>query len=380
VHYRSWIVRAKGSPRNAYFIFAGGVSPRDPRGIPPDILLELPLTPPVAPGGSEPLEVRVKGAISSGQPGLSLIIDGETRRTEERKTALAFDERVRVGATAPHVLLSALDARGHQSSVTIPILRRAAAKPRVRAAGNMYALLVGVSRFGPLKAPAGTLPPLAGPAAAAQGLATRLGAAGFPRDNIRLLTDEDATVDQIRAALTDFVAKAGPRDLVLVFLSTRALPDPERPDVFHLAGYGAQEGQLQSTALPLDELERLLNQNLRSGQALVVFDIANTAAVNFLDQRALQLFQDQEGRAVLVSGLAGNAADTQLFSGALVEALGPKADLDGNRFLTAEEMLCYVTETVKRASQGQQTPRFRISAAGTPPALTLPEARVERKP
>lgn len=375
VHYQSWVLRTRSIQTNPYFAWAGSVSPRDPAGVPPDISLEVPAAPPVLDQGAKG-QVRVKGLAAAGTPGVSLQINGHPRTNEARKTSVSFDEMVPVTPEMQQVVIAATDSKGHQSSVTIPVVRRSPPVRRARLAGNRYAILIGISRFGPLQETKGVLPHLPGPATAAQSLARILEKTGFPRDNIRVLTDEDGTADQIRAAFSDLATRTGPDDFVLVFVATQAGGDPAQPGGMFLACYGTREGQWRSTGLEIGELQTLLNRNVRSGQALAIFDVAGGPVRNIVNNRAMHFFDDQEGRAVLVSGMADQTISTELFASQLAASFSPKADLNGDRILTADESLRYVVSGVQTASNGAQTPRFRLSVSGPPPALYLPDERM----
>lgn len=374
VYYQSWILRTRSGQGNAYFARAGRVSPSNPAGVPPDILLELPAAPPVLDAGAKG-QVRLKGSASAGAPGITLRINGQ-QRAADKKASASFDEVVAIAPDMQQVVVAAIDSRGHQSSITIPVVRRSPPVRRARLAGNRYAVLAGISRFGPLQGVKGVPPPLPGPAAAAQNLAGALTRNGFPRDNIRVLVDDEGTVDQIRAALKDLSTRTGPNDFVLIFVATRAHAGPDQPGTVFLAGYGTREGQWRSTGLEIGELQTLLNENVRSGQAMAIFDVDGAGARNIVNNRALHFFDEQEGRAVLVSSMADQATNSELFADQLAVSFSPKADLNGDRILTAEESLKFLVAGVQAASKGAQTPRFRISAGGTPPALNLPDERV----
>lgn len=374
LYYQSWILRTRSAPLNPYFARAGRVSSSDPTGVPPDISLEEPSAPPTLDPGVKG-QIRLKGLASSGTPGLSLEINGQPRASETRKTSIPFDETIAITPQMQQLIVTAIGAKGHQSSVTIPVVRRTPPARRTRTAGNRYAVLIGISRFGPLQGTQGVLPPLPGAAAAAQSLATVLERNGFPRDHIRTLVDEEGTPDQIRAAFSDLASHTGPDDFVLVFVATPAHTDPAQPGSLFLACHGTREGQWRSTGLDLGELQTLLNRNIRSGQAMAIFDIAGPAR-HIANNRAMHFFDEQEGRAVLVSAAAGQTISSELFATHLTAAFSAPADLNGDRILTAGESMRHVVAGVQTASNGAQTPRFRISTGGTPPAIALPDERV----
>jgi len=199
--------------------------------------------------------------------------------------------------------------------------------------------------------------------------------ARFPKANIRLLTDDRATAEQVRLGLTDFAAKAQADDVLLIFVAAHGLHDPSRPENLYLAPYGAQATQMRSTAIDFPELEKLLNESVRCNNTLMVFDVGHPLAGDYriagkslVNRYLLNLFSEQEGRAVLVAGAADqvSAPSSGRASGAvahwLVESLAGKADMNRDNVVTAEELFRFVSEQVRAESQGAQTPQFRLAS------------------
>ena len=64
--------------------------------------------------------------------------------------------------------------------------------------------------------------------------------AGFKHENIRLLTDEKASMEDVRVGFSDFAAKATSKDLLVVYVATHGFHDPRpgRSDRMYLAWRG----------------------------------------------------------------------------------------------------------------------------------------------
>lgn len=107
-------------------------------------------------------------------------------------------------------------------------------------------MVIGVSRF---EAKEGAPPPLPQAAFDAKALASQLVVRGVKPENLLILADEQATADKVRIALGDFVAKAKPEDLLLVYWSTQGLRDPTSPDKVYLGTADTQMLHLADTAI-----------------------------------------------------------------------------------------------------------------------------------
>jgi hypothetical protein len=386
--YQNWIVRVNESQRNQLFTYTSAVSPDDPRAIPPDIVVSEPKAPPVLGLAEQSAKVRLLCTISGA--GTTFSVNGVAVGKPSPQAVATVDHTVVVTRASKEIVLEAADARGNRRGVRIPVIVQEKAAPRVRFAGSRYAVVVGISQYGPQ---AGAPPALASAAADAKLLAAELESrAKFPKANIQLLVDEGARAERIQVALSDFAAKAQADDLLLIFVAAHGLHDPTRPENLYLAPFGAQMEQLRATAIEFGDFERLLNQSVRSNNTLLVFDMGHRveggriAGGNLINRYLLNLFSDQEGRAVLVSGGVGQVSGTAAgkASGALahwlVEALAGKADGNRDNVVTAEELFRYVAEQVRAESQGAQTPRFRLAtrSAGAPVAelaAAAPRAR-----
>ncbi len=377
IYYQNWILRVNDSQRNALFGYAGVVSPDDPRGIPPDLVIDEPSTPIVLGPGQSSVNVHIKGRVSAGanlKVGDKVVFGGGTRAVDE------FDYTGAVQSSQHELVLEAADSKGNSRRVMIPVFSQATAAPKIRFSGQKYAVLVGVSNFGNL---VGAPPPLPLAAANVQEFARSLQEhGGFKAENIRTLVDQKATIEQVKIALSDFASKAQANDLLLVYFDTHGMhdPRPNRGDKLYLALYGTQIETIDSTALPFADLEILLNRSVRSNQSFLVFDVGHElnddwkfrAGLSMVNNHVLNLFGDKQGMSVLVAGSSGDQGDAgaSLFSSWLSKGLGGAADLNGDHVVTAKELFSFVSEKVRADSKGTQQPRFRISGdAGVVPIV-----------
>jgi hypothetical protein len=369
-YYHNWLVKANEKQPNSFFAYTSAVSPSDPGGFPPDLFLTEPSQPIVLAPGAPSAKVAVKGILSSPQPGSSIKLNGKTWIPPVDAVSADFEETITVTRAMKDVTFEAVDKKGNRRSVVIPVIAQGAAAPRARFAGNRYAVLIGISDYGKDK---DSPPPLRSAASDASEIARVLMASGFPQANIRLLKDAEANADQIRVAFSDFAAKAGPDDVLVVYVAAHGLHDPFSPDKMYLAPHGTRLKQIDISAIALEELSTRLLRNVRSKNTLMFFDVGHRAegefkfpGKNLVNNTLLRVFGDDETRAVLVSGSTDELSQQRkttgearsLFAHWVSQALSGAADLNGDRAITGQEAVQFVAEKVKAETRGAQNPRY----------------------
>ncbi|HLK63081.1 MAG TPA: caspase family protein [Bryobacteraceae bacterium] len=374
--YQNWVLRTGGS-QNAYFAYSGSVSPDDPRGVPPDLVVDEPQAPPILKVGQASARITLRGSCGSSHPATEITLDRKPF-ARIQKQADSFSQSVEIRRDMKELVLEAVDAKGNRRSVVIPVVVQQKEAPKVRFAGAKYALIVGISRYGDAKdAP----PQLDGAAAQADEMARELEQqAGFRKENIRLMRDDQATMPQLRTGFYDFAAKAQGNDLLVVYIAGRALHDPREGhrDQMYLASYGAQLGQIDATAPSFENLSEWLDRSVHSNHTFLIFDVGHPVPTggewkfperSMVNNHLLSLFSEQKGRAVLVSGSAGEVSmarpggQASSFAYWTSRGLAGDADLNQDHVVTAEELFRFVSEKVREESQGNQNPRYRLSAA-----------------
>jgi hypothetical protein len=368
-YYQSWILRTTGT-HNPYFAYQGTISPDDPKGVPPDILLTSPLAPPVLKAGQASVRITVKGTCTSSNPAVAMKIGAQTVSIQSRSES--FEQAVDIRRDMKELVIEATDGKQNRRTIVIPIVVQGNNAPKPHASGAKYALVVGISNYGDAK---GALPPLPQAAADAGTLARDLETkAGFRKDNIRLLRDDAATRDALRIGFSDFAAKAQADDLLVIYVAGRAVHDPQpgNNEKMYLAPYGTQMKAMGSTAVSFLDLEMWLNQSIRSNHTFVIFDVGHEVegdwkfpGPSLVNNHLLSLFNDQKGRAVLISGSAGEVSlarpDGQSsFTYWLTRGIAGEADLNQDHVVTADELFRFVEERVREESGGKQVPNFKL--------------------
>jgi hypothetical protein len=95
---------------------------------------------------------------------------------------------------------------------------------------------------------------------------------GYPDTNVRLLLDDQATVDSIRAGLRWLAESVGPGDTALIFFSGhggRIESGPQADN--YLIPYDCEPTNLSKTAISGKELTSLLG-GIQAQRLLVIFD------------------------------------------------------------------------------------------------------------
>ncbi len=376
-YYQNWIVRVNDRRENALFGYSSTVSPDDPKAVPPDLVITEPAIPPFLAANQPSAKIVLKGRLSAGA---TLRVNGQPALAARQGAVFNFEYAVTVAANQRELVLEAADARGNSRKVVIPVYASTPNAPRIRFAGQKYAVLIGVSRFGATKE---SPPQLALAASNVEEFARSLEKhGGFKHENIRLLTDEKATLEMVRVAFSDFAAKAQSNDMLVVYIATHGLhdPRPNRGDKLYLALHGTQLAVMDSTALPFSDLEFLLNRSVRTNQCFLIFDVGHEltgdwrfqAGHNLVNNHVLKLFSDKSGWSVLVSGSTDDISverkmdgeASSLFNYWLAQALRGEADFNGDHVVTAKELFSFVSEKVKTESQGVQQPRYKLATQG----------------
>ena len=134
-----------------------------------------------------------------------------------------------------------------------------------------WAVIIGVNEY--KHAGVGGLTNLRYAARDAQEVHDRLVAAGpaaWPKENIRLLTNQDATERAVREALLTFLKKAQRDDLVLIFFSGHGSPDPTRPQNSYFLCHDTEPEKLTTTGFPMWEIDNALERGIIEAKRVVV--------------------------------------------------------------------------------------------------------------
>lgn len=105
--------------------------------------------------------------------------------------------------------------------------------------------------------------------------------AGFAKDHVLMLKDDQATRENIISALGDkFLPRvAKPDDLVVIYISTHGSPSQnDITGLNYLLAYDTKVDELYATGIPLQYISRTISERIRSRRAIVVIDSCHSGA------------------------------------------------------------------------------------------------------
>ncbi len=223
---------------------------------------------------------------------------------------------------------------------------------------NKRALIVGISRYEP------PTRPTFGGAGDAGAVQAALLKNGWPKENIRMLVDGDATAANIRVGLDWLVSSSG----------------PDAFSVFHYSGHTKQEerGMADGDPEPYDELiwgadngfiaDGELGVRLRALQGRGVISIAACEAAGFDDgisapNRLVLTASREDQKAYEYAGAARSVFVELLVDQAL---LGSAGDADGNKAVSLQEAFAHAAAhaPVATANQEPYGPQDPVMAGG----------------
>ncbi len=261
--------------------------------------------------------------------------------------------------------------------------------------GRKFAVIVGVSDY---KFQDAGLKNLSYADDDAQAISTFLqtpGGGGFSKSDIKLLLNQEATLGAVRAALLETFKKAKADDLIFVFIAGHGAPDPLASQNLYFLLTDTKVVDMAQTAFPMGELKQMLDTQVSAQRVVVMIDTCHSAGVNqksksLVTGRQLvregdennisnffltkQLFK-QTGRAILTSSDVNEVSQESsmwgnhgVFTWAILDGLKGKADLNGDKLITAGELFQYTRANVQKATNFQQNP---LTLPGSSKDLTL---------
>jgi hypothetical protein len=263
-----------------------------------------------------------------------------------------------------------------------------------------WALLVGVSEYKELPERQ-WLSSCATDAADISKFLTSARGGSFPNDHVKLLTDKQATTQNVRLGMDALIKRIEPGDVVWVFFACHGKVERYGAgEVAYLLMYDSNPEFLNATALPMDEVRRYVDVNLRQAlQIIFVTDACHAGALGAapdpnvrVSSMADQLITvgDRNGVLNIMACRRDESAVEDPFLGghgvltyAILRALNGYGD-SHEQVVRAQDVLEYVGRTVPRLTDQLQHPRhstnyldeFPMAYLKHPaPALRLPDPR-----
>jgi len=336
-------------------------------------------------------------------------ISQQTERTPPSTMAVTVPVTLRAGANAVAITATEADGTTRQEIRTVfyDVARapsaKATAPPPVAPpapARNQWAVVIGVGAY---DSPA--IPRLRYTVSDAEAIyQTLVGAAGFKKDNVLLLTDRTErkpTLRNIKWALGTFLGRSAARDdTVLIFFAGHGAPEVDTRGLERdgLAKYlipsDADPDDLYSTALPMDELQTIFGR-IEAERVVAFLDACYSGAAGgrtftskktragSVDDLFLERLTRSKGRAIITASRTTEVSielpelGHGIFSYYLVEGLKGAADLNRDGIVSLQELYEYVEQQVTAKSRsvgGNQHPVMKGELEGV-----LPLAKVRNR-
>jgi uncharacterized caspase-like protein len=255
--------------------------------------------------------------------------------------------------------------------------------------GHRWAVVIGVSEYQDNR-----IPGLRYGERDAQTLYQWLTAADggrFAPDDTKLLLGREATLRNMKEALNEWLRRAQPEDLVLIYFSGHGAPEsPDHSENLFLLPYDTDSDKIASTAFPMWDIETALKRFIQARKVVVITDACHAGGVgdayagrkgisiedNRVNQGLQSLASVNDGVAVITS--AGSRQLSQeserwgnghgVFTYCLLKGLQGGADYNKTGRVTLGELIPYVSEQVRRETNGAQSPEV---AGKFDPALSM---------
>lgn len=311
--------------------------------------------------------VRVNGQLVSDARGLS--------RQESVPAAGERDFTVPVPPQDSEIQVFAENRHGPSAAATVRVKWAGAAPGSATAANSgtappqrapkLYVLAVGVGNYqhpqiGQLNFPAKDARDFV---QALQGQQGKL----YQQVEVRLLTDEKATRDEVVDGLEWLQKEVTQHDVAMLFVAGHALNDPAQGYTFLPAN--ADPDKLKRTGVTMADVRASLAS--LAGKALFFFDTCHAGNVLGAGRRnvpydvsgVINELASAENGVVVFSSSTGRqfsyedpAWGNGAFTKALVEGLGGAAAQAGNPRITHKMLDYFISERVKKLTGGKQTP------------------------
>ncbi len=242
------------------------------------------------------------------------------------------------------------------------------ASPVARGKGDLYAVIVGVSKYNDPNIPTLNLSDKD-----ARDLYSFINdrKSLFNKVKIQLFLNEKATRANVSKALRDDLKPAGKDDMVLIYMSGHGAADPSRPDEYYFITYDTQIDNLYGTALWMNQ--NALFKGIDSDRVLLISDACHSGGFNPGLEKTLakeadtffSVFRNLKGRIGISSSRSDEKSyelskyNNSIFTHYLLKALrgeASKGSSDG--LITAKQLYQYVYDNTRLETEGKQNPQL----------------------
>jgi len=195
----------------------------------------------------------------------------------------------------------------------------------------------------------------------------------FPKDNIRVLLNEDATAQNVRSALFTFLTKAQPQDEVVLYIAGHGVPDPNDPRNLYLLTYDTKLEDMGGTAFPMWQLQDVFTRVLKAKRVVTFADTCHSYGFsgerrgkksnNLVNQYVAKAANDSDRAVITASDISQLSYESDKWGGGhgvftffLLKGLRGEADTNKDGTVTAGELFAFIHDNVDKATSGNQSP------------------------
>jgi len=189
-----------------------------------------------------------------------------------------------------------------------------------------------------------------------------------PPEQVRILTDEQATTAAIRHAFATFLSGVGKNDTVYVLIAGHGTVDNTGA---YILTYDADPGNLAATALPMGDVHKLVEDEVgHAGHVILLADVCRAASIAGQKTTTLANLLEKVGETSgeMLGLMAARPKEVSFegptfggghgaFTWSVLKGLNGEADVDHDGFVTAGELIDYVSTDVPKGTDGKQHPR-----------------------
>jgi len=227
---------------------------------------------------------------------------------------------------------------------------------------KLYVLAVGVSKYQDSNLTLG----LAAKDARDFGAAMLLQKEGLYRDVVvKVLTDEQATKDEVLDGLDWIQKETTSKDVAMVFFSGHGVNDSS--GIYYYLPVNTDIEKLKRTAVPFSDIKNTIAS--LAGKTLFFVDTCHSGSImgarrglNDITGIINELTSAENGAVVFASSTGNQYAledpawGNGAFTKALIEGMNGKADYSGRGKISINMLDLYLSERVKELTKGKQTP------------------------
>ncbi len=260
------------------------------------------------------------------------------------------------------------------------ISAQAAKETPVSGEGKTYALVIGISRYQRLIEDQQLRFAHADAELFEKYLRSPRGG-GLGDSELLVLTNQKATTAAIRTAIETFLkVKVGKKDTLILFIAAHGtVVESGGRSAGYIVTHDSDPQDLAATALPMEDVQELMRRQLpKVGRMLIYVDVCRAGIIGTIRSNAVNdnvsTLLEEKGDLLGLLASRGHEYSREgprwggghgAFSYFLLRGLNGDADKQGNGdgMVTAEEVIDYVRQQVRKSTQNKQTPTEKVSFA-----------------